>query len=76
MQGARNAHNSRLVDPSTDVVQALNRFLDFFVMARQIMIAVADVPELQRRALTMKEELARVFPEKSGEKSAQPWNFP
>ena len=61
-----------LVDPSTDIVQALNRFLVWFVMARQIMIPVADVPELQRLALTMKEELQRVFPEKSGEKSAQP----
>ena len=51
-----------LVDPSTDMLQALNRFLDWFVMARQIMVPVADVPELQRRALTMKEELQRVFP--------------
>ena len=61
------------------MVQALNRFLDWFVMARQIMIPVADVadvPELQCRALTMKEELQRVFPEKSGEKLAEPWNFP
>lgn len=67
---------ANLVDPSTDMVQALNRFLDWFVMARQLMIPVEDVPELQRRALTMKKELQRVFPEKSGEKSAQPWNFP
>ena len=58
---------SDLVDPSTDMVQALNRFLDWFVMARQMMIPVADVPELQCLALTMKEELQRVFPEKSGD---------
>ena len=45
--------------------QALNKFLDWFVRAK-----------LKRLALTMKEELQRVFPEKSGEKSAQPWNFP
>ena len=66
---------SDLVNPSTDMVQVLNRFLDWFVMVRQMMIPVADVPELQRRALTMKEELQRVFPEKSGKKSAEPWNF-
>ena len=67
---------SDLVNPSTDMVQVLNRFLYWFVMVRQMMIPVADVPELQRRALTMKEELQRVFPEKSGKKSAEPWNFP
>ena len=39
------------------------------------MIPVADVPEPQHRTLTVTEELQRVFPEKSGEKSAEPWNF-
>ena len=37
-----------LVDPthhqSTNMVQALNTFLDWFVMARQMMIPVANVP--------------------------------
>ena len=35
-----------LVDPSTDMVQALNRFLDWLVMARQTMIPVVDIPQL------------------------------
>ena len=60
-----------LVGPSTHMVQALNRFLDWFVMARQIMITVADVPKLQRRALAIREELQRLFPEKPGEKSTK-----
>jgi len=65
-----------LVDPSADMVMGVNSFLDWFMMARQMLMPVEDVPELQRRACNMKEELQRVFPEKSGEKSASPWNFP
>ena len=56
-----------LVDQSTDTGQALNRFLNWFVMARQILIPVAHTECI---ALTIKEELQRVFPEKSGTKSA------
>ena len=45
-------------------------------MARQIVSPVSDVSKLQRRDLKMKEGQQRVFPEKSGKKSAKPWNFP
>jgi hypothetical protein len=41
-----------------------------------MLFPLEDAPELQKRARLMKEELQRVFPEKSGEKSAKPWNFP
>ena len=35
-----------LVDPCTDMVLALNRFLDWFSMARRLSFPVADAPEL------------------------------
>ena len=40
-----------LVDPSSDMMQTLNRFLDWLVMDRQIKVPVADVPELHRLVL-------------------------
>ena len=68
----RKLATAGLVDLSTDMVQTLDRSLNWFVIARQIMIPVADVPELQCRAVTMWEQLQHVFPENSGEKLAEP----
>lgn len=65
-----------LVDPCTDMVMALNRFLDWFSMARRLSFPVADAPELQKRARKMSIELQRVFPEKSGQVGDKPWGFP
>ena len=72
----RKTRTTGLMDPSKDMVQALNRFLNWFVLvARQIMIPVADVPELQRKDSKMKEALQCVYPKKSGEKFFTPWNI-
>jgi len=72
----RAAALSNLKDPWKDIVEALSSFLDWFIMARGMLFPLEDAPELQKRARFMKQELQRVFPEKSGEKSAKPWNFP
>ena len=63
-------------DPCPGMVRALNSFLDFFTMGRSMLIPVADLPELTIRHSTMLQDLKDVFPNKSGEKSATPWNFP
>lgn len=63
-------------DPCPDMVRALNSFLDFFTMGRSMLLPVADLPELTNRHGIMLETLQDVFPEKSGEKSDIPWNFP
>ena len=72
----RAAALSNLKDPWKDMVEALSSFLDWYILARSMLFPLEDAPELQRRARFMKQELQRVFPEKSGEKSAKPWNFP
>ena len=45
----KDAKLRTLVDPCTDMVSALNRFLDWFSMARRLLFPVADAPELQKR---------------------------
>jgi hypothetical protein len=60
-------------DPCPEIIEAMALFLDWYTLARRLLIPVSMIPELQRRGLVMKEALKRVFPEKSGEKNA--WNF-
>ena len=61
-------------DPCPDIIQALAIFLDWYMLARVLLFPLDMAPELQRRAFAMKEELQRVFPDKSGETAR--WNFP
>ena len=67
---------SDLKDPWKDMVEALSSFLDWFIKARSMLFPMDDAPELQKLARSMKRLLQLHFPEKSGEKSAAPWNFP
>jgi hypothetical protein len=63
---------SNLRDPWKDMVEALSSFLDWFIMARSMLFPLEDAPELQKKSRLMKQDLQRVFPQKSGEKSAMP----
>ena len=42
-------------------------------MAGRLSFPVADAPELQKRFRTIKIELQRVFPKKSGQQRNTPW---
>ena len=63
------------MDPCTDMMFALNRFLDWFSMARRLSFPVTDAPdlELQKRSSIMKIELQRVSP---GQQGDSPWGVP
>ena len=67
---------SNLRDPWKDMVEALSSFLDWFIKARSMLFPMEDAPVLQELTPSMKDLLQLHFPEKSGEKSAVPWNFP
>jgi hypothetical protein len=61
------------VDPVDDILEALNVFMDWYILARDPSLPISDLERLAEMGDALMEALKRVFPERSGDVAG--WNF-